>query len=129
MKSTLSKATVTKMRESYRNIRREMHYKKYNQKLPDFPSEAALNLTERIIKSEQKFVIHSKQSTTTMESGKCVKLSKFLCRKDTVITLIIRTDVTELGKTPKECTAAGNAYFELCGFAPKHVSVQIFEDG
>ena len=96
------------MRESYRNIRKQMNYKKYTQKLPDFPSDADLNLTDRIVKSTQKFVIHSKQTMTTMESGKCIKLSKFLCRKDTVVTLIIRIDVQEHD---------GVTIFLLCIFA------------
>lgn len=95
MKSTLSKASLRKMRESYRSIRKEMNYKKYTQKLPDFPSHADLNITDTIVKSEQKFVIHSKQTMTTMESGKCIKLAKFVCKKDTVATVIIRTDIPE----------------------------------
>lgn len=130
MKTTLSKASLAKMRESYRSIRKQSNYKKYTQLLPDFPSDADLNLTEAVVKSEQKFVLHSKQTMTTMESGKSIKLTKFLCRKDTVATVIIRTDIPQLGKTSKECgDVIRNACVELCGITPKHVEVQIFEDG
>ena len=97
MKTFTSKTTINRMRETWSHVRKQMNYKKYTQTLPKFPSNEDLKITENIVRSEQKFVIHNKQTITTMESGKTAKIGKLVCRKDTIVTLIIRNDVPEHG--------------------------------
>ena len=92
-----SKANIQRMRETYRSIRRRMGFKKYKVTLPDFPNNDKLEMAETVVKQEKSFVFHQKQTITQMHCSKHVKIGKFSCQKSCVVTVIIRTDIFEMG--------------------------------
>lgn len=84
------------MRESYNTIKRRMHYSKYDNGLPSFPSHRELSLADDVMHQSQKWIFHHKHTITSKSGGTSLKLGKYACQKSCIVLLIIRTDVVEM---------------------------------
>lgn len=91
-----SKASIQRMRQTYRCLRRKMNFRKQKINLPEFPSDDMLDMAATVAKQDKKFIFHQKQIISTMYCSKTVKIGKFSCKKACVVTVIIRTDIPDI---------------------------------